>query len=90
MSTDHSPYHIPDPVRKGVGHTDTTSMHLAHDEMKRMLELMTDRLEVATKYKGDETSEWAYKEVDKFWVQCSRGLLEVVGRLERGFGASLS
>ncbi len=77
-------FYIPDRDRPGIGRTDTAALTIAHDELKAMLVLVTDRLEEAITYKGDETSEWANKEADKSCVARARIVLSLADRLAGG------
>ncbi len=52
-----------------------TDPNIAYD-LRRMLRVITDRLENAVAYKGDESSEWADKETDIFWVKQANELLK--------------
>ncbi len=53
---------------------DAATANVIH-ELRDMIEVLTRRLENAVTYKGDESSEWSYKEEDKFWIERARDVL---------------
>jgi len=44
-------------------------------ELRAMLRVVSERLQQATQYKGDDSEEWADKETDLYWVKRANELI---------------
>ncbi len=56
-------------------------------DLRRMLDVITRRLEEANTYKGDESGEWESKTTDLFWVDQAKILM--YGRIPYGHARSM-